>query len=64
MQLVHATRNPQFIADYCMIKNLVSPKVRLSARFIYLETVKAGIDWLIEQAKDQVHSRQDEVQTT
>ena len=52
VQLVHATRNPQFIADYCMIKYLVSPKVRLSARFIYLETIKGGIDWLIGHAKE------------
>lgn len=59
VQLVHATRHPQFIADYCMIKNLVSPKVRLSARFIYLETVKAGIDWLVEQAKAGMRGQSD-----
>lgn len=39
-----------FIADYQMIHDFVSENVKLSARFIYLNVLKGGTDYLLEMA--------------
>ena len=38
------------IADYQMIHDFVSRNVKLSARFIYLNLLKGGTDYLLEMA--------------
>jgi hypothetical protein len=39
---------PYFISDYYMVKDMVSYNVQISSRFIYIDTLKAGVDYILE----------------